>query len=98
MQQEWNSTTRPRPSSSSPASAGSCSRTSRVMPRPPSFVRQILQSLCALLGVFVCHVPAAFAEKADGDKPTNFQGDSLDGKTDTKISDLIGNIVITYVT
>src|SRR5437660_414784 len=60
MQQEWNSTTRPRPSSSSPASAGSCSRTSSVMPHPPSFVRHILQSLCALLCVFVCHVPAAF--------------------------------------
>jgi lipopolysaccharide export system protein LptA len=68
------------------------------MPRPPSFVRPILQSLCALLCVFVCHVPAAFAEKADRDKPINFQGDSLGGNTDTKISDLIGNVVITQGT
>src|SRR6202158_3096243 len=98
MQQEWNSTTRPRPSNSSPASAGSCNPTSSMMPRPPSFVRPILQSLCALLCVFVCHVPAALAEKADRDKPINFQGDSLGGNTDTKISDLIGNVVVTQGT
>ena len=68
------------------------------MPRPPSFVRPILQSLCALLCVFVCHVPAALAEKADRDKPINFQGDSLGGNTDTKISDLVGNVVVTQGT
>src|ERR1700720_4090579 len=98
MQQEWNSTTKPRPSSSSPASAGSCSRSSSVMPRPQSLVRPTLQLLCALLCVFACHVPGALAEKADRDKPINFQGDSLGGNTDTKISDLIGNVVVTQGT
>src|ERR1019366_6603440 len=99
MQQEWNSTTKPRPSSSSPASADSCSRTSSVMPclAPPSFARTVLP-LCALLCAFVGHVPCALAEKADRDKPINFQGDSLGGNTDTKISDLIGNVVITQGT
>src|ERR1700730_9277074 len=98
MRQEWNSTTKPRPSNSSPASAGNCSRTSSMMPHPPSFVRPISQLLCALLWVFICDVPAALAEKADRDKPINFQGDSLGGNTDTKISDLIGNVVITQGT
>jgi lipopolysaccharide export system protein LptA len=68
------------------------------MPRPPSLVRPTLQSLCALLCVFACHVPGALAEKADRDKPINFQGDSLGGNTDTKISDLIGNVVVTQGT
>ena len=72
------------------------------MPRPTtptsSFARAVLPSLCALLCAFVCHVPCALAEKADRDKPINFQGDSLGGNTDTKISDLIGNVVITQGT
>jgi lipopolysaccharide export system protein LptA len=70
------------------------------MPRlaSPSFARAILPSFCALLCAFVCHVPYALAEKADRDKPINFQGDSLGGNTDTKISDLIGNVVITQGT
>jgi lipopolysaccharide export system protein LptA len=72
------------------------------MPRPtPSsrfFAHPILPSLCALLCALVCHVPCAMAERADRDKPINFQGDSLGGNTDTKISDLIGNVVITQGT
>jgi lipopolysaccharide export system protein LptA len=64
---------------------------------PPSFARTVLP-LCALLCAFVGHVPCALAEKADRDKPINFQGDSLGGNTDTKISDLIGNVVITQGT
>jgi lipopolysaccharide export system protein LptA len=72
------------------------------MPRPTtptsSFARAVLPSFCALLCAFVCHVPCALAEKADRDKPINFQGDSLGGNTDTKISDLIGNVVITQGT
>jgi lipopolysaccharide export system protein LptA len=63
-----------------------------------SFVRAILPSFCALVCAFVSHVPCALAEKADRDKPINFQGDSLGGNTDTKISDLIGNVVITQGT
>jgi len=62
------------------------------------FARPVLRLLCALLAAFVCHVPCALAEKADRDKPINFQGDSLGGNTDTKITDLVGNVVITQGT
>jgi lipopolysaccharide export system protein LptA len=57
-----------------------------------------MRSLYTLLWAFVCFVPSALAEKADRDKPINFQGDSLGGNTDTKITDLIGNVVITQGT
>ena len=62
------------------------------------FARSIRRSLCALLAALVCYVPCALAEKADRDKPINFQGDSLGGNTDTKITDLVGNVVITQGT
>lgn len=62
------------------------------------FARLMLRPLCALLCALVCHVPCALAEKADRDKPINFQGDSLGGSTDTKITDLVGNVVITQGT
>jgi lipopolysaccharide export system protein LptA len=64
---------------------------------PPLFAPAVLP-LCAALFAFVCLVPVALAEKADRDKPINFQGDSLGGNTDTKISDLVGNVVITQGT
>jgi lipopolysaccharide export system protein LptA len=70
------------------------------MPRlaNPCLAHSVLPSLCALLCAIVCHVPSALAEKADRDKPINFQGDSLGGNTDTKITDLVGNVVITQGT
>jgi lipopolysaccharide export system protein LptA len=68
------------------------------MPHPPSLVRSILRPFCALLCVFVCNSPGALAEKADRDKPVNFQGDSLGGNTDSQTGDLIGNVVITQGT
>jgi len=64
----------------------------------PSPARPILPALLALACAWVCHAPFAHAEKADRDKPINFQGDSLGGNTDTKISDLVGNVVITQGT
>ena len=70
----------------------------RLRPSSPFFARPVLSSLCALLCAFVVYMPCALAEKADRDKPINFQGDSLGGNTDTKISDLIGNVVITQGT
>jgi lipopolysaccharide export system protein LptA len=66
-------------------------------PASSSFARAILP-LCAALCAWFCHVPCALAEKADREKPINFQGDSLGGNTDTKISDLVGNVVITQGT
>jgi lipopolysaccharide export system protein LptA len=70
-----------------------------VIPRPafPFFPRAVLP-LCAALCALALHAPCALAEKADRDKPINFQGDTLGGNTDTKISDLVGNVVITQGT
>ena len=70
------------------------------MPRPASrfFAGRVLRSLLLLAFALIGVVPHALAEKADRDKPINFQGDSLGGNTDTKISDLIGNVVITQGT
>jgi lipopolysaccharide export system protein LptA len=62
-----------------------------------SFVRAVL-ALSVTLCAWLCHAPCALAEKADREKPINFQGDSLGGNTDTKISDLVGNVVITQGT
>ena len=42
--------------------------------------------------------PPAHAEKADRDKPINFQGDSGAGNADTKIGELAGNVVVTQGT
>src|SRR6202163_2780912 len=101
MQPAWKSTTKQRPSSSSPASADKCSRSRPSSPMSrfvsPPLPRAVLP-LCAALCALFCHVPCALAEKADRDKPINFQGDSLGGNTDTKISDLIGNVLITQGT
>jgi lipopolysaccharide export system protein LptA len=66
-------------------------------PAFPSFVR-VLLPFCAAVCVALCAVSQAHAEKSDRDKPINFQGDSLGGNTDTKISDLVGNVVITQGT
>jgi lipopolysaccharide export system protein LptA len=72
------------------------------MPRPishtPPFARFVPRALCALLAAVAFHAPCALAEKADRDKPINFQGDSLGGNTDTKITDLVGNVIITQGT
>jgi len=64
----------------------------------PSFFPRATLMICASLCAWICNVPCAHAEKADRDKPINFQGDSLGGNTDTKISDLVGNVVITQGT
>ena len=63
----------------------------------PTFARA-LPALCAALCAALAHVPCALAEKADRDKPINIQGDTLGGNTYTKISDLVGNVVITQGT
>ncbi len=70
------------------------------MPRValPYPARSLLPALLALALALVCHAQFAQAEKSDRDKPINFQGDSLGGNTDTKVSDLVGNVVITQGT
>jgi lipopolysaccharide export system protein LptA len=55
-------------------------------------------ALLAVAWALAGYAPTAAAEKADRDKPINFQGDALGGNTGTKVSDLIGNVVITQGT
>jgi lipopolysaccharide export system protein LptA len=49
-----------------------------------------------VLALVVC--APAHAEKADRDKPINFQGDSGAGNADTKTGELAGNVVVTQGT
>lgn len=51
---------------------------------------------CALLCLGLA--APAWAEKADRDKPINFQGDSGGGNAETKTGELAGNVVVTQGT
>jgi lipopolysaccharide transport protein LptA len=57
-------------------------------------------SLCigALAVALLGEASLARAEKADRDKPINFQGDRIVGNTGTKEVELIGNVVVTQGT
>jgi lipopolysaccharide export system protein LptA len=44
------------------------------------------------------HVPSAAAEKADRDKPINYQADSGDVNVQTKVGTLLGNVILTQGT
>jgi len=57
-------------------------------------------SLCigALAVALLGQASPARAEKADRDKPINFQGDRIVGNTGTKEVELIGNVVVTQGT
>jgi lipopolysaccharide export system protein LptA len=52
---------------------------------------------CALLCLGGVASPA-WAEKADRDKPINFQGDTGGGNAETKNGELVGNVVVTQGT
>jgi len=52
---------------------------------------------CALLCLGIATLPA-WAEKADRDKPINFQGDTGGGNAETKNGELAGNVVVTQGT
>lgn len=52
---------------------------------------------CALVCLGIVAVPA-WAEKADRDKPINFQGDTGGGNAETKNGELAGNVVVTQGT
>jgi lipopolysaccharide export system protein LptA len=52
---------------------------------------------CALLCLGLAAAPA-WAEKADRDKPINFQGDTGGGNAETKNGELAGNVVVTQGT
>jgi lipopolysaccharide export system protein LptA len=53
---------------------------------------------CAVLCVGLCCTPSAHAEKADREKPIDFQGDSADVNQKTKDGELVGHVVITQGT
>jgi len=54
--------------------------------------------LVCLLGVALCCATPVRAEKADREKPIDFQGDTGGGNADTKTGELTGHVVITQGT
>ena len=50
------------------------------------------------LAALVSHVPSASAEKADRDKPINYQADTGDVNVQTKVGTLLGNVILTQGT
>jgi lipopolysaccharide export system protein LptA len=59
--------------------------------------RGLARVCCALLCLGTVAAPA-WAEKADRDKPINFQGDTGGGNAETKNGELAGNVVVTQGT
>ena len=59
--------------------------------------RRRARLLVALVCASAC-APAALAEKADRDKPINYQADTGDVNYQTKLGTLIGNVIITQGT
>ena len=53
---------------------------------------------CAAVCVGLCCAQSAYAEKADREKPIDFQGDSADVNQKTKDGELVGHVVITQGT
>ena len=60
-------------------------------------VRALARVCCAVIGFGAVAAPAS-AEKADRDKPINFQGDTGGGNAETKNGELAGNVVVTQGT
>src|SRR6476620_7661482 len=59
--------------------------------------RGLARVCCALVCLGSIASPA-WAEKADRDKPINFQGDTGGGNAETKNGELVGNVVVTQGT
>jgi len=62
-----------------------------------NFARRRARLLLALACASAC-APAALAEKADREKPINYQADTGDVNYQTKVGTLIGNVIITQGT
>jgi lipopolysaccharide export system protein LptA len=62
-----------------------------------NFARRRARLLVALACASAC-APAALAEKADREKPINYQADTGDVNYQTKVGTLIGNVIITQGT
>ena len=48
--------------------------------------------------VVACNIPSASAEKADRDKPINYQADTGDVNVQTKVGTLVGSVILTQGT
>src|SRR5437764_6611641 len=60
--------------------------------------RMLRAGFVACVTTGVAFVPAAFAEKADRDKPINYQADTGDVNVQTKVGTLLGNVILTQGT
>jgi len=64
----------------------------------PLFRRALRAVLVACAAAAATHAPAGFAEKADRDKPINYQADTGDVNVQTKVGSLSGNVILTQGT
>jgi len=60
--------------------------------------RMLRAGFVACVTTGVAYVPAAFAEKADRDKPINYQADTGDVNVQTKVGTLTGSVILTQGT
>ena len=60
--------------------------------------RMLHASFVACVTAVAAYAPAAFAEKADRDKPINYQADTGDVNVQTKVGTLAGNVILTQGT
>jgi len=68
------------------------------MSRPLFRARPAIAAVVLAVAVLVLQPPCARAEKADRDKPINYQADSGDVNYQTKIGTLLGNVILTQGT
>lgn len=68
------------------------------MTRPLSRPRSAVAAVVLAAAAVVLQAPCARAEKADRDKPINYQADSGDVNYQTKIGTLLGNVILTQGT
>jgi lipopolysaccharide export system protein LptA len=68
------------------------------MTRPLFRARPAVAAVVLAAAALVVQAPCARAEKADRDKPINYQADSGDVNYQTKIGTLLGNVILTQGT
>jgi lipopolysaccharide export system protein LptA len=73
-------------------SPASCSTRGTMRRASPSSL------VCIVLGFALCCATSLHAEKADRDKPIDFQGDTGGGNNQTKEGELVGHVIITQGT
>jgi lipopolysaccharide export system protein LptA len=62
------------------------------------FPRRLCTLIAGCFAVAATHVPSALAEKADRDKPINYQADTGDVNVQTKVGTLSGSVILTQGT